>query len=82
VSDTNETLQKVSCTNSISSDCTTYTKIGSTSVGSDGSVFTHMGIFSTVDSTRMRSTSTGLGAVFDEKMTGQSQNLALHMHIS
>lgn len=34
VSDTGETLQKVSDTTSVSSDGTTYTKMGSTTVGS------------------------------------------------
>jgi len=65
VSDTGETLQKVSDTTSVSSDGTTYTKMGSTTVGSDGSVFTQMGSFSTDGSTRMGSTATGLGAVFN-----------------
>ena len=66
VSDTGETIQKVSDTTSISSDGTTYTKMGSTTVGSDGSVFTEMGSFSTDGSTRMGSTATGLGAVFND----------------
>ena len=47
VSDTGETIQKISDTTSISSDGTTYTKLGSTTVSSDGSVFTQMGSFST-----------------------------------
>ena len=64
VSDTGETIQKVSDTTSISSDGTTYTKMGSTTVGSDGSVFTQMGSFSSDGSKRMGSTSTGLGGVF------------------
>jgi hypothetical protein len=67
VSDTGETLQKVSDTTSVSSDGTTYTKMGSTTVGSDGSVFTQMGSFSTDGSTRMGSTATGIGAVFNHK---------------
>ncbi len=67
VSDTGETLQKVSDTTSVSSDGTTYTKMGSTTVGSDGSVFTQMGSFSTDGSTRMGSTATALGAVFNEQ---------------
>ena len=67
VSDTGETLQKVSDTTSVSSDGTTYTKMGSTTVGSDGSVFTQMGSFSTDGSTRMGSTATGLGAVFNDE---------------
>jgi len=64
-SDTGETIQRVSDTTSISSDGTTYTKMGSTTVGSDGSVFTQIGNFSTDGSTRMGSTATGLGAVFN-----------------
>ncbi len=67
VSDTGETIQKLSDTTSISSDGTTYTKMGSTTLGSDGSVFTQMGSFSTDGSTRMGSTATGLGAVFNER---------------
>jgi hypothetical protein len=67
VSDTGETLQKVSDTTSVSSDGTTYTKMGSNTVGSDGSVFTQMGSFSTDGSTRMGSTATGIGAVFNER---------------
>ncbi len=66
VSDTGETLQKVSDTTSVSSDGMTYTKMGSTTVGSDGSVFTQMGNFSTDGSTRMGSTATGVGAVFNQ----------------
>jgi hypothetical protein len=65
-SDTGETIQKVSDTTSIASDGTIYTKMGSTTVGSDGSVFTQMGNFSTDGSTRMGSSATGLGAVFNE----------------
>ena len=67
VSDTGETIQKVSDTTSISSDGTTYTKMGRTTVGSDGSVFTQTGSFSTDGSTRMGSTATGLGAVFNDR---------------
>ncbi len=66
VSDTGETIQKVSDKTSISSNGTTYTKMGATTVGSDGSVFTQMGTFSTDGSTRMGSSATGLGAVFNE----------------
>jgi hypothetical protein len=67
VSDAGETIQKISDTTSISSDGTTYTKMGSTTVGSDGSVFTQMGSFSTDGSTRMGSTATGLGSVFNDR---------------
>ena len=72
VSDTGETLQKVSDTTSVSSDGTTYTKMGSTTVGSDGSVFTQMGSFSTDGSTRMGSTATGIGAVFIDEDRGSN----------
>ena len=67
VSDSGETLQKVSDTTSVSSDGTTYTKMGSTTFGSDGSVFTQMGSFRPDGSTRLGSSATGLGAVFDDK---------------
>ena len=67
VSDTGETIQKVSDTTSIPSDGTTYTKMGRTTVGSDGSMFTQMGSFSTDGSTRMGTTATGLGAVFNHR---------------
>ena len=67
VSDTGETIQKVSDTTSISSDGTTYTKMGSTTVGSDGSVFTQMGSFSTDGSTRMGSAATGFGSVLNDR---------------
>ena len=67
VSDEGETIQRVSDTTSVSSNGTTYTKMGSTTVGSDGSVFTQMGSFSTDGSTRMGSTATGIGAVFNER---------------
>ena len=71
VSDTGETIQRVSDTTSISSDGTTYTKMGNTTIGSDGSVFTQMGDFSTDGSTLMGSTATGLGAVFNERKTAK-----------
>lgn len=67
VSDKGETIQKVSDNTSISSDGTTYTKMGNTTIGSDGSVFTQMGDLSSDGSTRMGSTATGLGAVFNER---------------
>ena len=67
VSDTGETIQRMSDTTSISSDGTTYTKMGNTTIGSDGSVFTQMGDFSTDGSTRMGNSATGLGAVFNER---------------
>ena len=67
VSDSGETLQKVSDTTSVSSDGTTYTKMGSTTFGSDGSVFTQMGSLSTDGSTRMGSSATGIGSVFNDE---------------
>jgi hypothetical protein len=66
VSDKEETIQRVSDTTSVSSDGTTYTRMGSTSLGSDGSMITQMGSFCTDGSTRMGSTATGLGAVFNK----------------
>lgn len=66
VSDSGETIQKVSHSTSISSNGTTYTKMGSTTVGSDGSMFTQMGSFSSDGSVRMGNTSTGLGAIFND----------------
>ena len=41
--------------------------MGSTTVGSDGSVFTQMGNFSTDGITRMGNTATVLGAVFNDR---------------
>jgi hypothetical protein len=64
-SDSGESIQKVSDTTSISSDGTVYNRMGNTTVGSDGSVFTQMGSFSSDGSTKMGSTATGLGAVFN-----------------
>jgi hypothetical protein len=66
VSSEGETIQRVSDTTSVSSDGTTYTRMGSTTVGSDGSVFTQTGSFSSDGSTRMGSTATGIGAVFNK----------------
>ena len=67
VSSEGETIQRVSDNTSVSSDGTTYTRMGSTTMGSDGSTFTQMGSFSTDGSTRMGSTATGLGAVFNQQ---------------
>jgi hypothetical protein len=64
-SDKGVTIQKVSDTTSISSDGVTYTSIGSTTVGSDGSIFSQTGSFSSDGSTRTGGTSTGLGALFN-----------------
>ena len=67
VSSEGETIQRVSDNTSVSSEGTIYTRMGSTTVGSDGSMFTQMGSFSTDGSTRMGSTATGLGAVFNKQ---------------
>jgi hypothetical protein len=42
------------------------TVIGNTTVGSDGSVFIQMGSFSSDGSTKLGTTATGLGAVFNQ----------------
>ena len=67
VSDEGETNQRISDTTSVISDGTIYTRMGSTTVGSDGSMFTQMGSFSTDGSTRIGSTATGLGSVFNKE---------------
>ena len=66
VSDSGETIHRVSDTTSVSSDGTTYTSMGSSTFGSDGSFFTQMGSFSSDGSTRIGSSATGLGAVFNK----------------
>ena len=66
VSSEGEAIQRVSDNISVSRDGTTYTRMGSTTVGSEGSMFTQMGSFSTDGSTRIGSTATGLGAVFNK----------------
>jgi hypothetical protein len=63
-SDSGETVHKISDTLSISTQGTSYTTMGLTTVGSDGSVFIQQGVFSSDGSTRMGSVATGLGAVF------------------
>ena len=67
VSSEGETIQQISDTTSVSSDGTTYTRMGSTTVGSDGFMFTQTGSFSSDGSTRMGSAATGLGAVFNKQ---------------
>ena len=66
VSDKGETVTRLSDTTSVSSTGVTYTQVGNMTVGPDGSTFTQMGSFSTDGSTRMGSTATGLGAVFNK----------------
>ena len=64
-SDHGETIHRVSETTSVSSDGTTYTRMGSTTLGSDGSVFNQTGGLSSDGSIRLGSTATGIGAVFN-----------------
>ena len=63
-SDSGETVHKISDSLSISTEGTSYTTMGLTTVGSDGSVFIQQGVFSSDGSTRMGSVATGLSAVF------------------
>ena len=67
VSDQGETIQRLGGSTSVSSKGTIFNHMGSTTVGSDGSVFTQTGSFSSDGSSRMGSTATGLGAVFNNK---------------
>lgn len=65
-SDTGETIQKIDDTFSVSTTGTTYTKMGNTTMSSDGSVYTQMGSFSSDGSIRMGAGSTGIGAIFND----------------
>ena len=67
VSDQGETIQRLGGSTSVSSKGTVFSHMGSTTLGSDGSVFTQMGGFSSDGSSRMGSTATGLGAVFNQQ---------------
>ena len=67
VSDQGETIQRLGDSTSVSSKGTVFSHMGSTTLGSDGSIFTQMGSFSSDGSSRMGSTATGLGAVFNKK---------------
>ena len=67
VSDKGETMTRLSETMSVSTSGVTHTTMGNLTVGSDGSTFTQIGNFSTDGSTRMGSTTTGLGAVFNKQ---------------
>jgi hypothetical protein len=71
VSDSGEVISRLSDTTSVSSTGKTYTLMGSSTIGSDGSVFTQMGDFSSDGSTRMGDGATGLGAVFNKPSIGQ-----------
>ena len=66
VSDKGETITHLSDSISVSSNGTTYARVGDNTYGSDGSFFTKMGTFSSDGSVRMGNTSTGLGAVFND----------------
>ena len=66
VSDEGETITHMSDSISVSSNGTTYTRMGANTVGSDGRCFTKMGPFSSDGSVRMDNTATGLGAVFND----------------
>jgi hypothetical protein len=66
VSDKGETITHVSDSISVSSNGTTYTRVGDITYGSDGSFFAKMGAFSSDGSVRMDNTATGLGAVFSD----------------
>jgi hypothetical protein len=65
-SDTGETIQKIDDTFSVFTTCPTYTKMGNTTMGSDGSVYTQMGSFSSDGSIRTGAGSTGIGAIFND----------------
>ena len=66
VSDEGETITHMSDDISVSSNGTTYTRMGANTIGSDGRCFTKMGQFSSDGSVRMDNTATGLGAVFND----------------
>jgi len=67
VSDQGETFQRMGDSTSLSSNETVLSHMGNTTLGSDGSVFTQMGSFSTDGSSRMGDTASGMGAVFNKK---------------
>lgn len=67
VSDEGETIERISATTRVSSNGTNYTTMGNNTFGSDGSVFTQTGSFSSDGSTRMGNSATGLGAVFNSE---------------
>ena len=67
ISNDGETIQRVSDETYVSNTGVTYTQMGPTTVGTDGSVFTQMGSYSSDGSTLVGNTATGLGAVFNEQ---------------
>jgi hypothetical protein len=66
VSDEGETITRISDNISVSSNGTTYTRMGVNTVGSDGKCFTKLGAFSSDGSVRGDNTATGTGAVFND----------------
>lgn len=66
MSNDGKTIQKVSDTVSVSNDGVTYTKMGHTTFGSDGSTYIQMGAFSSDGSQRMGNTATGIGSIFND----------------
>ena len=66
ISNEGETIQRVSDETYVSTTRVTYSQMGPTTVGTDGSVFTQMGGHSSDGSTRVGDTATGLGAVFND----------------
>ena len=66
ISNEGETIQRVSDEIYVCNTGVTYTQMGPTTVGTDGSVFTQMGSHSSDGSTRVGDTATGLGAVFND----------------
>ena len=66
VSSDGETINRVSDHMSVSSSGVVYTRMGSNTVGSDGSFFTQMGNASSDGSVHLGNTATGLGAVFND----------------
>jgi hypothetical protein len=67
VSDQGEAMQRLGDSTSVSSKGTVFSHMGSTTLRSDGSVFTQIRSFSSDGSSRMGSTASGLGAVFNQQ---------------
>ena len=63
VSNSGDAIHKISDSLSISNNGKSYTTVGLTTVGSDGSVFIQQGAYCSDGSTCMGSVATGLGAV-------------------
>ena len=65
-SDSGTSIQKLTENTSLSSDGTIYNRFGNITVGTDGSMFTQIGRFSSDGSMRFGCTATGLGAIFNQ----------------